>query len=113
MITKQDLLEAIAECQGVRSPNANTAIKLAAFYTILDHLDDKEQSAEAAVDSMPRYSFSMGDSGTVHIESESEFAKAIEGRSQSEIWPVMDELMTIVKVMNEKLYNGVIRKLSR
>lgn len=55
----------------------------------------------------------MGDSGTVHIESESEFAKVIEGRLQSEIWPVMDELMGIVKLMNEKLYNGVIRKLSR
>lgn len=113
MITKQDLLEAIAECQGVRSPNANTAIKLAAFYTILDHLDEKEQPAETSVDSIPQYSFSMGDSGTVHIESESEFAKVIEGRSQSEIWPVMDELMGIVKLMNEKLYNGVIRKLSR
>ena len=36
MITEQDLLEAIAECQGQRNPNANTCIKLAAYYIILE-----------------------------------------------------------------------------
>jgi len=113
MITKQDLLEAIAECQGVRSPNSNTAIKLAAFYTILDHLDDKEQPAEKAVDSMPLYSFSNGNSGTISIDSESEFAQVINGRKQDEIWPVMDELMSTLKVMNGRLYSGVLRKLSQ
>ena len=38
MITEKDLQEAIAECQGERSPNASTCIKLAAFYTIKEHL---------------------------------------------------------------------------
>lgn len=113
MIKKQDVLEAIAECQGVRSPNANTAIKLAAFYTILDHLDEKEQSADTAIDSVPMYSFSSNGADSVLIASNSEFAKVINGRLQSEIWPVIDELMTTLKVMNERLYNGVLRKLSK
>ena len=34
MITEMDLQEAIAECQGKRNPNADTCIKLAAFYII-------------------------------------------------------------------------------
>lgn len=34
MIKLEDLEEAIAECQGQRNPNADTCIKLAAFYTI-------------------------------------------------------------------------------
>jgi hypothetical protein len=38
MITEKDLKEAIAECEGERNPNANTCIKLAAFYTILDNM---------------------------------------------------------------------------
>ena len=38
MITEQDLQEAIAECQGERHPNANTCMKLAAFYTIKNEL---------------------------------------------------------------------------
>ena len=37
MITRRDLLEAIDKCQGQKNPNANTCIKLAAYYTILDH----------------------------------------------------------------------------
>ena len=109
MITRQDILEAIAECQGTRSPNANTAIKLAAFYTILDHMEE-QQPAVKAVDrnSMQGYSFA---GSAVEIKSGTEFAEAINGKPQSEVWPVMDELMTTIKTLNERLYNGVLRKL--
>lgn len=109
MITKQDLLEAIAECQGTRSPTANTAVKLAAFYTILDHLDDERQTEAVSSNSFAGYSFSDG--GAVKIDGDSEFAKAINGMPQEEVWPVLDELMSTIKVMNERLYNGVMRKL--
>ena len=47
----------------------------------------------------------------VQFDGESEFAQTINGRDQSEVWPVMDELMSTIKVMNERLYNGVMRKL--
>lgn len=40
-----------------------------------------------------------------------EFAQTINGRDQSEVWPVMDELMFTIKIINERLYNGVMRKL--
>ena len=43
MITKHDLQEAIAECEGQRNPTANTCIKLAAFYTIKQHLFPDEE----------------------------------------------------------------------
>lgn len=109
LITKQDLLEAIAECQGTRTPNANTAIKLAAFYTILDHLEDGQQTEAVSQNTFAGYSFA--DAGTVKFDSNSDFAKAINGLPQSDVWPVMDELMTTIKVMNERLYNGVMRKL--
>ncbi len=45
MITEHDLQEAIAECQGKRNPDANTCIKLAAFYTIKEHLFPKNIEA--------------------------------------------------------------------
>lgn len=111
MITKQDLLEAIAECQGIRSPNANTAIKLAAFYTILDHLDDGTSAGNInEQNSFKGYSMSAPEA-IVQFDGESEFAQTINGRDQSEVWPVMDELMSTIKIMNERLYNGVMRKL--
>ena len=47
MITEKDLQEAIAECEGQRNPNANTCIKLAAFYTIRQHMFGEDQISEA------------------------------------------------------------------
>ena len=116
MITKQDLLEAIAECQGTRSPNANTAIKLAAFYTILDHLEESANDGVADVERQSRSSFtgySLSDSGmsVVRYNGVSEFAQVIDGKRQEDVWPVMDELMSIIKAMNERLYSGVMKKL--
>ena len=45
MITEKDIRAAIAECQGARNPNANTCIKLAAFYTILNNLYPEKEEA--------------------------------------------------------------------
>ena len=42
MITRKDLIEAIEKCQGQKNPNANTCIKLAAYYTILDHTPEDD-----------------------------------------------------------------------
>ena len=112
MITKHDLLEAIAECQGTRSPNANTAIKLAAFYTILDHMEETENTnIKANVEPIVQYSFAEPSDSIVQYDGDSEFAQTINGKQQADVWAVMDELMSTIRVMNERLYNGVMRKL--
>ncbi len=104
MIRENDLREAIAEMQGQKNPNANTCIKLAAYYTILDHVTERE----------PRYgemsSYSAGGSA-IEYQGDSDFAKAIRGRNPSEVWPVIDELMTTIQVIHPRLYNGVMAKL--
>lgn len=115
MITRQDVLEAIAECQGMRSPNANTAVKLAAFYTILDHMDEGQSMPIADQrdgNSFAGYSLAEPDMSAVRYDGASEFARLIDGRRQADVWPVMDELMTTLKAMNERLYHGVLRRLS-
>ena len=104
MITTQDLREAIAECQGERNPNAQTCIKLAAFYTILDHLEKTPDIAESAYDS--------GHSTQgVMIDSESEFAQTVNRLDPAVVWPVMDELMETLQAVNPRLYKGVMRRL--
>lgn len=108
MITKQDLLEAIAECQGTRSPNANTAIKLAAFYTIMDHIESHE---DEKTNMTPHTGYSFNGPPVVEFNGDSEFASVIDGLEQEKVWPVIDELMSTIKIMNERLYNGVMRKL--
>lgn len=111
MITEKDLQEAIAECQGVRKPNSDTCMKLASFYTILDHMYAKESG--------PNYSFAEPPGeGTNYIRpkiesySDSEFSQLINGMYLEDVLPVIDELMDTLKVMNTRLYNGVMRKIA-
>lgn len=101
MITEKDLHEAIAECQGVRNPNASTCIKLASFYTILDHIAEKEE--------FRGYSYAPGDG--VDYDGQSDFAMAIRGKDSHEAWALMDELMQILQATNPALYNGVMRRI--
>lgn len=102
MITERDLEQAIAECQGERYPNANTCIKLAAFYTIRNELFGK----------MPDYSYAPAPVDThISYTSDTEFARVVDGMAPEKVWPIMDELMSAVQVMLPRLYNGVMRRL--
>lgn len=109
MITEQDLQEAIAECQGVKNPNANTCIKLAAYYTILNHITEENQ--EQTYLPVSNYSFESS-RNVIDYSSDTEFSKMINGKNPQEIWPIIDELMETLKAVFPQLYNGVMRKLS-
>lgn len=108
MIREDDLREAIAEMQGQKNPNAQTCIKLAAYYTILDHITGKDPTPLQTYSDMSSYS---AGSSAIEYEGESDFAKAIKGRDPSDVWPVMDELMTTLQVMHPRLYSGVMARI--
>lgn len=111
MITEQDLQAAIAECEGTRNPNANTCLKLAAFYTIKDKLYPDEPQ-EITYNNV--YS-GAAESKTVEkpmLKSDTEFARAAEGVSTEHLFAVMDELMTTIQILQPRLYDGVMRKLT-
>lgn len=109
MITEQDLQEAIAECQGQRNPNASTCIKLAAFYTIRRELFGEGKDAGP----LSGYSYAMQTEPEPIIlnDSGSEFAEAINGRPQAEIWPLMDEMMDTIHAIHPRLYRAVLERL--
>ena len=106
MITEQDLQAAIAECEGQRNPNANTCIKLAAFYTIRDHLFPQEQDHIAEIGKMV-----YSGASEPEYEGKSEFAQAVKGWSVADLMPVVDELMTAISVLNPRLYQSVMRRV--
>jgi len=109
LITEKDLQEAIAECQGQRNPNASTCIKLAAFYTIRRELFGEEKE----VGQLPGYSYAMQTESEPMImnDSDSEFARMIDGRPQAEIWPLMDEMMDTIHAIHPRLYSAVMDRL--
>lgn len=109
MITERDLAEAIAECEGQRKPNANTCIKLAAFYTIRRELYGERQERSMGISEAPPPSPSDG--GKIDLRSGSDFARAVAGKTAGEVLPVIDDLMETLQVINPRLYNGAMREL--
>lgn len=97
-----DLRRAIAECQGERNPNAQTCIKLAAYYTILNQMDQPEKDT--------------GYSGAAYkpeteYRSDTEFGRLVSRMKYEDVLFVVDDLMDALRVLNPKLYDGVIRNL--
>lgn len=116
MITELDLQEAIAECQGVRNPNASTCLKLAAFLTIQRELFGKKDEGIAQVYASvpaPSYSYDAPPDRNDLIEysAETEFAETINGMGQEKVLEIMDELMTTLQVVQPRIYASVMRKL--
>ncbi len=109
MITEQDLKAAIAECEGTRNPNANTCIKLASYYTILDKLKTDAQGNPTPIVSRSDalYSYSPGELPY----SGSEFSRAVGKKNIDQVFPIIDELMDALMVLNPRLYKSVIRKI--
>lgn len=109
MIYEKDLDEAIAECQGKRNPDSTTCMKLAAFYTIKHFMYPPAENPSPVA---PSYSYAPApNDATVIIDSDSEFARLIDGKDQKTVWPVLDELMDTLKAIMPRLYDGVMQKL--
>lgn len=110
MITEQDLQEAIAECEGLRNPTSSTCVKLAAYYAIQERMFGKRNVSE------PSYSFASNSQKeqvdeVVEYVSDTEFSRVIRGRYAEDVWPVIDELMSVLQATNPRLYDGTMRKL--
>ena len=103
MIREEDLKEAIAECEGSRSPNASTCLKLAAYYALLDRKFGSHETP-----SSPQYSFSAEPD---ILFGDSEFSALVEEKGIGKCFPVIDEMMGALEMVIPKLYNATMRKL--
>lgn len=128
MIYEDDLDQAIIEANAERDPNAWTAIRLAAFYILKWQMFGKpEQIPVVAENATGGYSYaaapmlrgagiSMADAPQpieeiVSYSSKTEFGQAIDGRRAADLWPVLDELMSILQTMHPRLYTAAMDKI--
>ena len=108
MITRHDLETAIAECQGKQNPDSRDCIKLAAFYTIRREMFGEEKEAEPN-----SYSYAPAPvRNFVDIDSDGEFARAVNGMDLDEFLSVINELMGTLQIVQPRLYDAVMMKLS-
>lgn len=116
MITEQDLKEAIAELQGRRNPTSTDCQKLAAYYTILDHLvadvTGDEISGASAIPSYSRTEPSQVDNLVDYNFTCQALKDGLQGRTSDVALMLLDELMNAVRVTNPELYRFAVRKLN-
>lgn len=108
MITLQDLTEAIRECEGQRSPNANTAMKLAAFYTIRNELYPEGQPVQIE----RGYSYDPPPAAEViSYESATKFGQAVHGKDTAPVMAVLDDLMTVLQSAQPRLHRRIVNQI--
>lgn len=101
MFSKNELLDAIDELEMSPATYQN-AEKLATFYSLYDHLYVKKEPMNR-IESVREV--------TIDMYGDSEFLKAITDRNSQDVWLVMDELMSMLQVMQPKLYQATIDKI--
>ena len=84
--------------------------KLAAIYTVLDHLYPQGSQSSTQPPDVAGYS---GDSEVSEIGyyGDSDFLRIIADKKPEKVWMLVDELMSTVKVLYPKLYDNVIERL--
>lgn len=82
--------------------------KLAALYIIRNEHGGEQLQAKS-----PPMLYSAEPAPAKTIKpSGSEFLRAVGNVAQDRAWEVMDELMDTLKIVNEKAYNSVLKKLT-
>lgn len=101
MITERELLEAIERCKKDPVTYANIE-KLANLFIVYDHLygeapvyDDRRITVE----------------NIIGHHGDSDFLVLVNEKSADKVWKVIDELLETIKVINPRLYDGVLRKI--
>ena len=116
MIYEKDLDESIARYQGEVNPSIETCCKLAACLTVKKELFGIAEQLERAEDAHSySYAAAPAEPADTHIDYDSgtDFSRAIDGRDPADIWPIVDELVSALQVIQPRLYDAFMRKLPR
>lgn len=102
MITEKELMAAIAECEADPVTPAKVS-KLADFYIIYDHLFG------APIEE--GYSYAGSVENVIQSNGDTEFLQAVDGKDADKVLAIVDELLNAVRVLQPRMYDGVIRRL--
>lgn len=109
MLERREVEERIAEIKNKRDQTETECVKLAAFLIIRDDFDKGAVGSygDAAPATAKTEESVVGNHGT------SEFLQVIAGKDAETVWKVIDETMDTLKLMEPRLYAGVLRKLEK
>lgn len=102
MIDENEIRKWIARLETEESSWSNYE-KLAVLYTVLNQQGgEDERPAPVMYSAAP---------APVNVTGDSDFLRAVANADTEKAWIIMDELMDSLKIVNERVYNSVMRKL--
>ncbi len=110
MVTKEELQEGIRLCQ-IGEPTPEKMIRLGAYYTVMEHLFGEDTPEKIT-------SYSMAPApqepkpGPIDTSGNSDFLWSVRGKNTASIMNIMDELMDTMKVIQPRIYDSVMRRVS-
>ncbi len=111
MIELKELDARIAEIRYSRDQSPDDCIYLASLYTIRDHLfPDGAEPTGYSLASAPAEAPAV-EPAPLDRYGDSDFLRAVQGKDGAAAWDVMDGLMDTLKVVNQRVYESVMRKI--
>ena len=101
MFSKSELINAIDDLEHAPATYQN-AEKLAVFYLLYDHL---------YIEKEPVNRIEPVREVTINRYEGSEFYEVISDKNAEQVWPIIDELMATIQMLQPKLYQATIDKI--
>ena len=105
MFTKAELIDAINQLEDGKHSIQNCE-RLAAIYTVLDHLYGEETDRGYSYDNKVEAESTIGNYG------EYQFLSLIADKPVVKIWHLIDELVEALRVLNPRLLNNFLDKIN-
>lgn len=109
MLDEREIRKEIARLEYEESSYPNYA-KLADLYAIRREMRGVNEfvgAYSAAAPPEPVAQYTVGEYG------DSDFLLAVSGKDPAKVWPVIDELMDTLAMVNSRVYNSVMQKVQR
>lgn len=111
MLERRELDERIAEIVNKRDQTVGEIRELAAFIVARNDLS-KESAVGSYGDAAPNPTAAPIVETVIGEHGDSEFLQLIAHRDADHVWAVIDGMMETLKVMEPRLYAGVIRRIN-
>lgn len=108
MISKDEIDRAILEHEAKDTTYANCE-RLAWLYIVRDHIASPEQKSTAKAATEILYEAVPND--VLNVAGDSDFIKAVNGKTSQKVFGVLNELLQTVYVLNPKLYTAVLESI--
>ena len=108
MLDAKEINAEIARLEYVESSYPNYA-KLADLYIIRDRMEGNAEKPLA----YERSYYAAPAAVSAGITGDSDFLRSISGKDPQKVWDIVDELMDTLKLVNQRTYDGVMRKIKQ